>query len=119
MGEDHSARDQLVAGMGDFMLQWLKGLPSIWRSGNVAVVHAGANPLVPKESQSSAVLHWGHPDFSKRRRNDGVWVMHGHTIVNEPQIENGRIGIDTGAYATGRLTLAYVDAGGVTFEAVS
>ena len=113
-----SARDQLVARMGESMLQWLKTLPSIWRSGNLAVVHAGANPFVPLERQSSAVLHWGHPDFCKRRRDDGVWVMHGHTIVDKPKVENGRIAIDTGAYATGRLTLAHVDASGVTFETV-
>ncbi len=111
-----SARDRLVAAMGQPMLEWLRSLPVIWQSGNVAVVHAGANPHVDIQSQSNADLHWGHPDFHKRMRRDGVWVLHGHTIVDAPQIGNGRIAIDTGAYATGQLTLAHVDAGGITFE---
>jgi serine/threonine protein phosphatase 1 len=84
------ARDQLVAAMGQPMLEWLRSLPSIWRSGNVAVVHAGADPFVTMEKQTPAILHWGHPDFYNRRRNDGVWVLHGHTIVDVPEIENGR-----------------------------
>ena len=31
-------------------------------------------------------------------------VVHGHTPIYEPEIRWNRINIDTGAYATGRLT---------------
>ena len=31
-------------------------------------------------------------------------VVHGHTIAPEPELLANRIGIDTGAYATNRLT---------------
>ena len=31
-------------------------------------------------------------------------IVHGHTPVTEPEVRNNRINIDTGAYATGRLT---------------
>jgi serine/threonine protein phosphatase 1 len=41
--------------------------------------------------------------------------VHGHTILPEPLVAGGRIGVDTGAYATGRLTAALVGAGGVEF----
>ena len=41
-------------------------------------------------------------------RRDGQWVLHGHTITDMPQMQAGRIAIDTGAYATGRLTAALV-----------
>ncbi len=34
----------------------------------------------------------------------GKLVVHGHTIAEEPQVKANRIGIDTGAYATGVLT---------------
>jgi serine/threonine protein phosphatase 1 len=42
-------------------------------------------------------------------------VVHGHTILDEPVAEGGRIGVDTGAYATGRLTAALIRPGGVSF----
>ncbi len=113
------ARDQLVEAMGPTLLDWMRALPTIWTSGNVAVVHAGADPCVAMEEQTPEVLRWGHPDFHKNLRQDGIWVLHGHTIVDAPQIAHGRIAIDTGAYATGRLTMAHVDAGGVTFKTVS
>jgi serine/threonine protein phosphatase 1 len=31
-------------------------------------------------------------------------VVHGHTPIYKPDIRSNRINIDTGAYATGRLT---------------
>jgi serine/threonine protein phosphatase 1 len=42
-------------------------------------------------------------------------VVHGHTITPTPTVSNGRIAIDTGAYATGRLTAAMVVPGDVEF----
>jgi len=110
------ARDALAIAMGDRLIDWLSALPLIWQSGNVAIVHAGADPCKPLNAQSSQSLLWGHPDFTKRIREDGQWVVHGHTIVDEPMIENGRIALDTGAYATGRLTAALLDEGGVEFR---
>ena len=53
-------------------------------------------------------LPWGHRDFETVPRQDDIWVLHGHTIVGEPFAQAGRIAIDTGAYATGLLTAAYV-----------
>lgn len=111
---DKAATD-LRAAMGDLMVDWLHGLPTYWQSGNVAVVHAAADPLLPVTSQSARTLRWGHPDFEDVVRSDGVWVMHGHTIVDTPQVILGRIAIDTGAYATGRLTAAHVTKGDVVF----
>lgn len=109
------AATQLRAAMGDVMIDWLRGLPTYWQSGNVAVVHAGADPTLPMVQQSAKTLRWGHPDFEDVVRTDGTWVIHGHTIVERPQTAAGRIAIDTGAYATGRLTAANVTDGDVTF----
>ncbi len=39
-------------------------------------------------------------------------VVHGHTPQSEVSYGPGRIGIDTGAYATGRLTVLKVTAEG-------
>ncbi len=118
-GKMRKARDELVAAIDPALLDWVRDLPSMWTSGNVAVVHAGADPGVPMDDQTSGVLRWGHPDFDSRVRQDGIWVLHGHTIVDAPQMAQGRIAIDTGAYATGRLTMAHVETGSVTFETLS
>lgn len=97
------------------MLQWLRDLPLEFRSGNVCVVHAGMDPHLAPEEQSSRVLLWGHHDFMKIPRNDGLWVVHGHTIVEEPQIRPSRISIDTGAFHSGRLTVARIKPGACEF----
>ena len=113
------ARDTLVGRMGPDMLAWLSTRPNVWLSGNIAVTHAGADPVRPIHDQQAGVLRWGHPDFGRTPRKDGVWVVHGHVIVEAPQIVNGRVNVDTGAYATGRLTMAQITRGDITFTTVT
>lgn len=113
------ARQQLVKAMGSALLGWMQGLPSLWQSGNVAVVHAGADPAVPMAQQSEQCLRWGHRNFMRKSRADGVWVVHGHTIVDQPHTRAGRVAIDTGAYATGRLTVATIAPGDITFDTIT
>jgi len=113
-----SARDQLENAMGPKLVAWMRALPSRWQSGNVAVVHAGADPARSIADQNIKTLHWGHPDFPKIERNDGLWVIHGHTIVEAPSATAGRISIDTGAYATGHLTAVLIEPGKATFETI-
>jgi len=111
------ARDALERAMGPDLLNWLRALPLHHQSGTVAVVHAGADPALPLAMQSDRVLMWGHPDFDRTDRRDGIWVVHGHTITPEPTAERGRIAVDTGAYATGRLTaVTLTPEGGIHFS---
>lgn len=107
--------ERLHDAIGPEMLNWLRELNLVWKSGNVAVVHAGADPALPINLQGPRTLAWGHPDFDTKPRQDGVWVAHGHTIVDEAVAQNGRISIDTGAYASGPLTAAYIAPGYVEF----
>ena len=109
------ARDALAEKMGTAMINWLAGLPCAWSSGNVHVVHAGADPSRPMAAQDPRHLTWGHRDFERVRRTDGQWILHGHVIVPRPTQVEGRIAIDTGAYATGILTAAHVDKEAVDF----
>jgi serine/threonine protein phosphatase 1 len=102
--------------MGESLLNWMLTMPNRWHSGNVAVVHAGADPAVAIHDQTVNDLHWGHENFEKIRRADDTWVVHGHTIVDTPTAQDGRIAIDTGAYATGRLTAAHIVDGTVSFQ---
>ncbi len=109
------AAERLRDAMGQDMLAWLRGLPLSWRSGNVLATHAGADPRRSPEDQDETVLLWGHPRFEAEPRRDGVWVVHGHVIRPDPSAEGGRIAVDTGAYATGRLTMAIIRPGAGEF----
>lgn len=111
-------RDEFAAALGEQTLYWLRNLPTMWRSGNLALSHAGANPAVPLSMQRERDLVWGHRDFLLRARSDDMWILFGHLIVSEPTVSAGRIAIDTGAFATGRLTLARVVPGAVSFETI-
>ena len=110
-----AAAEKLRAALGPAMIHWLDTLPVQWHSGNLAVVHAAADPALPMALQADQTLKWGHPDFMTTPRTDGIWVAHGHTIVDDAAAEAGRIAVDTGAYATGRLTAAYITSGDVEF----
>jgi serine/threonine protein phosphatase 1 len=109
------ARDELGNALPDGLKEWLLNLPLQYQSGNVHFVHAAASPNRPMDAQTNDVLLWGHPHFFKNPRADGQWVVHGHTIVDAPIASDGRISIDTGAYATGKLTAAVVTPSGVSF----
>ncbi len=111
----YAMRDQLAAKMGDDTIRWLQDLPLYWQNGNVAAVHAGADPALPIADQESRSLLWGHPDFERKTRDDGLWIVHGHSIVASPQPVAGRIPTDTGAYATGILSAALVEKDMVTY----
>ncbi len=72
--------------------------------GDYLFVHAGIRPGVPLEEQRQADLRWIRETFLTHPDSFGPMVVHGHTIFAEPEIRRNRIGIDTGAYASGRLT---------------
>lgn len=72
--------------------------------GDYHFVHAGVRPGVPLDQQSTSDQHWIRGTFLAQDDGFGAVVVHGHTIFAKPEIKAGRIGIDTGAYNTGRLT---------------
>lgn len=98
--------DLLKRSMPDGLEDWLRTLPTSWNSGNLWVVHAGADPELPMYSQSEKTFIWGSSAFLREARTDGIWVAHGHTVVDTPEQHASKISIDTGAYHTGRLTAA-------------
>lgn len=111
------ARDALCDALGPRAQSWLRSLPLSHRSGNVFIAHAGADPHAPLDQQDATHLIWGHREFATTPRHDGNWVAHGHTIQDEASAENGRIAVDTGAYATHRLTAALISGGTCHFIA--
>jgi serine/threonine protein phosphatase 1 len=67
-------------------------------------VHAGVRPSIPLDQQSEEDLLSIRDEFLRYQGNLGKIVVHGHTPVSQPEVHVNRINIDTGAYATGRLT---------------
>ena len=74
--------------------------------GDYAFVHAGVRPGVAIEDQAERDLLWIRHEFLNDRGPFGKVVVHGHTPSEEPQMLRHRLGLDTGAYATGVLTAA-------------
>lgn len=101
-------RDQLIKNAGEELLEWLRQRPLLWQSGNVVASHAGGDPTRKLNPRRGHGLLWGHAKTRNTPRKDGLWMVHGHYIVERPSTRQGRIEIDTGAWRTGRLTAAII-----------
>lgn len=94
----------LVEKMPLHHLRFLKDLIPLHVSGSYAFVHAGVRPELPLDNQSVDDLLWIREPFLSSRRKLSHVIVHGHTPTTEPYNDSRRIGIDTGAYTSGRLT---------------
>ncbi len=79
------------------------------RIGDYLFVHAGIRPDVLPESQRRSDLRWIREPFLSHEGDYGFIVVHGHTITNDVEIMSNRIGVDTGAYLSGKLTVLCLD----------
>jgi serine/threonine protein phosphatase 1 len=95
----------LVEVMPDSHLKFLKSLKPSFLCGDFFFVHAGVRPGIPLGEQHETDLLWIRNEFLDSDENFDKFIVHGHTPVREPDIRPNRINIDTGAYATGNLTL--------------
>lgn len=77
--------------------------------GNYLFVHAGVRPGVPLGEQREEDMIWIRNEFLSSKADFGKIVVHGHNITPSPDIWPNRIGIDTGAFASGRLTCLVID----------
>jgi serine/threonine protein phosphatase 1 len=98
------ARDQLQAALPAAHVNFLHSLKTSLSHGKYFFCHAGVRPGVPLEGQSEDDLLWIRDEFLSSSADFGKIIVHGHTPVPEPEVRPNRIGIDTGAFATGRLT---------------
>jgi serine/threonine protein phosphatase 1 len=83
---------------------FIQSLALSFTCGDYFFTHAGVRPGVPLNEQREQDLLWIREDFLLHEEDFGKIVVHGHTPAAEPDIRHNRINIDTGAYATGRLT---------------
>jgi len=85
-------------------LEFLSSLQLSFATSRYFLCHAGVRPSVPLEQQQASDMLWIRDEFLNSRKNFGKIVVHGHTPVEQPEVLPNRINVDTGAFATGRLT---------------
>jgi serine/threonine protein phosphatase 1 len=103
--EQNELVQALMRGMPDHHRRFFSSLRSSFLCGDFLFVHAGVKPGVPLRQQREEDLLWIRDEFLQSKEDFGKFVVHGHTPVPKPDIRSNRINIDTGAYATGILTL--------------
>ncbi len=91
---------------------FLAGFEDMVRIGDYLFVHAGIDPTAPLDEQRTGDLRWIREPFLSHPGDHGAVVVHGHTISEDPQVRPNRIGIDTGAYHSGRLTVLGLEGAG-------
>jgi len=84
--------------------EFLADLKLCFACGDFFFAHAGVRPGRPLSRQREEDLLWIRDDFLLHEEPFEKIIVHGHTPVREPDVRTNRINIDTGAYATGRLT---------------
>ena len=98
------ARKRLQRTIPQEHLDFYHGLGLTHVEGDYLFVHAGLRPGVALDEQKEGDLIWIREEFLDADAGFDKMVVHGHSIEAEPSIRAHRIGIDTGAYHTGRLT---------------
>lgn len=108
-------RRNLIAALPPAHRQFLDALQLRHVEGDYLFVHAGIEPQRPWAEQGEEVLLWIRGPFLRCTDWLGKRVVHGHSITAEPEIRPNRIGIDTGAFNSGRLTCAVLEGDRVRF----
>lgn len=99
----------------DMHRRFLDNLQLSFTCGDFFFVHAGVRPNVAFANQREEDLLWIREEFLLHEGAYEKLVVHGHTPVREPDIRPNRINIDTGAYATGRLTCLILEGSQLRF----
>lgn len=102
-------RRQLIEVMPQSHVDFLKALKTSVEAGDYMFVHAGVRPGVPLALQRQEDLLWIRDTFLDSPLDHGKVVVHGHTPVEAPEVRPNRIGVDTGAFASGVLTAVVLD----------
>jgi serine/threonine protein phosphatase 1 len=108
------ARDELLARLPAAHLRLLQTLSLMVTVGDYAFVHAGVRPGTALAEQDEDDLLWIREDFIQAPGPFEKIIVHGHSWASErPQVLGHRIGIDTGAYATGVLSAVRIEDGAI------
>ena len=89
--------------------RFFRDLQNSFASGDFFFAHAGAKPNVELTRQKESDLLWIRGEFLSSSCDFGKIIVHGHTPSSEVEVGPNRINIDTGAFATGRLTCLVIE----------
>ena len=96
-------------------IRFFRALQPSFECGDFFFVHAGVKPRVALARQAEKDLLWIREEFLGSNEDFGKTVIHGHTPGYEIEVRPNRINIDTGAYATGRLTCLAIEGSTLSF----
>ncbi len=100
---DKRLRQMFEASIPAEHIAWLRALPGALNLGErYFISHSGIDPTKPLAAQDARDLMWSRGFTAPPP--EGVTVIHGHTPVDTVDLRGPYIDVDTGAYATGRLS---------------
>jgi serine/threonine protein phosphatase 1 len=105
-------RAMLTSSIPSEHVEFLTELPVLLSIPGFNFVHAGLRPGVPLEQQSELDLLWIREPFLSQSGSMAAVTVHGHTPFSAPVCVDRRVGIDTGAFASGVLTAARIGRNG-------
>ncbi len=106
---------ELKAALPPEHVQFYQSLKLLHEEEGYVFVHAGLRAGVAIEEQKEFDLLTIRDEFIYADYDYGKPVVFGHTIFKTPYHRQGRIGIDTGSYLSGRLTCAVLEGKQVRF----
>ena len=107
-GAEEAAR-ALNAAIPEAHREFLSSLKDSLSIGKYFLCHAGVRPNVPLDRQNVNDLFWIREEFLHSEQDFEKMIIHGHSPHEWPEIKSNRINIDTGAFATGRLTCLVIE----------
>jgi len=88
---------------------FFRKLQTSFEAGDYFFVHAGVRPEIDLARQKDEDMLWIRSLFLNSAHDYGKIIVHGHTPMMEVEVRPNRINIDTGAFATGRLTCLVIE----------
>lgn len=99
-----AARQALIERLSGEHLAFYENLQLCHELGDYFFVHAGVRPGMPLNQQVREDMIWIRNEFLNYREDFSKIIVHGHSIRVKVEERPNRIGIDTGAYMSGKLT---------------
>ena len=113
--EVEQMRQQLKGRVANHKRKFYSKLKMWHEEGDFLFVHAGLRPGVALKDQYPEDLMFIREEFLTQPVTIEKTIVHGHTIFEKPLVRDKSIGIDTGAYKTGKLTAIVLDQKGCRF----
>ncbi len=94
--------------------RFFRSLETSFVCGDFFFVHAGARPGIDLSQQKENDLLWIRDEFLFSDFDFGKTIVHGHTPISDVEVRPNRINVDTGAFASDRLTCLVIERSGLS-----